>query len=291
MFLLSLVNYIDEYLTANNAVPETSDTHTKIGGMLLISTIANIVGVVVIWLVVGSVALPLTPLIISILSAIPLVLMFGLYFYLLVTYPVYQVVPAFLFISVWLLIIELLFGGSVTLVGLLGIAVLIIGAYLLDVGAFKWQTPTKLLLISIPASLGWAVSLFMVRIAAENNSAMVVSFWQFLGISIIGIFLFLFIKKYRDGFLFRIRHQGKNFLGFSVLNESLAQGSFFFGNLAVAVAPVATYVTAVEGSQGLFLLLLFMIFPLNGKDVKINKIQIFSIFLIAFGIFLIEWFK
>lgn len=288
VFLLALVNYIDEYLTTNNKVPEKANVHKKIGGLLLISTLLSAIGAIVIWLLVPSVQLAQSSLMLGLLSAIPMVVMYASYFYLLTTYPAYQVVPLFLISSIWLLVIELMFGGTVTFAGLLGIAILMTGAYFLDAGTLKWQIPTKLLLISIPATSAWAIALFMVRAAAENSPAILISFWQLVGIVLIGVCLFLFVKKYREGFLYRIKHQGKNFLGFSLLNESLAQGSYVFGNLAVAAAPVAAYVTAMSGVQSVFLLLFFLFFPIHKERAKVTRLHIISIVLIAAGVFLIE---
>lgn len=288
VFLLSLVNYIDEYLTTNNKVPQTSNIHTRIGGLLLISTLLGVLGASIIWVIFQDVQIPQLPFTLAILSAIPMVIMFASYFYLLTLYPTYQVVPLFLISSIWLLVIELMFGGSLTAGGLAGIITLTIGAYLLDAGSFKWQIPTKLLLIAVPVTSAWAIALFMVRTASQVSPPALISFWQFVGSVIIGMLLFLFVKKYRDGLLFRIRQQGKNFLGFSFLNESLAQGSYVFGNFAVAAAPVATYVTAMSGVQSVFLLLLFLFFPLHKERAQVTKLQMASVVLIAIGVFLIE---
>lgn len=287
VFLLALVNYIDEHLTANNKVPEGSTIHRKIGGLLLISTILSCLGALAIFIFFNDIWIPRLPLMLGLISSIPIVIMYASYFYLLTSYPAYQVVPLFLISSVWLLIIELLFGGSVTVVGLAGILILMIGAYFLDAGTIRWQIPTKLLLISIPATSAWAIALFMVRVATEHNSAIAVSFWQLSGVASIGIVLFFLIKEYRKGLLFRIKHQGKTFLGFSLLNESLAQGSYVFGNLAIATAPVATYITAMSGLQSVFLLSFFFFFPIHKDRAKITRLQIVSILLIAFGVFLI----
>lgn len=287
MFFLALVNYIDEYLTRNNKLPKTTDIHTKIGGLLLVSTLLSFLGAVVILFVFKSVEIPPLALSIGLLSAVPMVLTFAAYFYLLTIYPVYQVLPLFQLTSIWLLFIEIIFGGVITFFGLTGIVIMIVGAYLLDSGTFKLQAPTKLILIAIPATMPWAITLYLVRVASETASSPLITFWQLIGCGVIGIVLFLFVKTYREGFLFRIRKQGKNFMGFSILNESLSQTSYFFGNFAVALAPVATYVSAMSGVQSVFLLGLFLLFPQVDK-ARVTKIQAFAILLIAAGIFLIE---
>lgn len=281
------VNYIDEYLTNNNKLPEKTDIHTKIGGLLLISTLMSFVGAFLIWFFGRDTVLPSISFALAISSAIPMVAMYASYFYLLVIYPVHQVGPLFQISTLWLLAIEIFFGGSIAVSPLIGILIMMYGAYLLDAGTFKWQVPTKLLLTAIPATSTWAISLYMVRVASEHGSPVAISFWQMLGVGIIGTLLFTFVKKYREGFIFRIKNQGKNFLGMSLINESLAEGSFLFSNMAVAIAPVAAYVSAMAGVQSVFVLMLFHLFP-QGKRTKVTPIQWLAVLLIAIGLFMLE---
>lgn len=287
VFLLALVNFTDEHLATNNKLPKKSDIHHKVGSVLLISTLMSFVGAALIASITGQTSLPPQAIYLAILSSIPMVTMYVTYFYLLQTYPVHLVAPLFQISSIWLLIFELLFGGSISVVGLFGIAVLMYGAYVLDAGTFRWKIPTKLLMITIPATSTWAIALFIVRKASEFGSPIAITFWQMVTIGIIGIGLFILVKKYRDGFIYRIKHQGKLFLGFSFANETFAEAGFIFSNLAVAIAPVAAYVTAMSGVQSIFVMILFLIFP-HGKRAKVTRMQIVAVVLIAFGVLLIE---
>ncbi len=286
-FFLALVNYIDEYLTANNKLKQQADIHTRIGGLLLVSTLLTFFGAVFVALIYRETHLATIPLILSIVSAIPMVLVWASYFYLLTMYPVYQVMPLFQLNSLWLLIIELISGVPLSIPGLIGIFALMIGAYVLDAGSLKWKIPTKLLLLMIPVTLFSSIYLYLVRLASGKSSSIAVSLWQLIGVGSIGILLFVFVKKYREGFIFRIRNQGKNFLGFSLLNESLSQSGYVFLNVAVALAPLATYVAALSGLQSVFVLLFFVLFPQKQRS-KITVLQIVSILLMAAGVFLIE---
>ena len=282
-----LVNYIDEFLTNNNKLPENTNVHTKIGGLVLISTLMSFVGAGLMTLIPHDPAISTFAKVLAIGSAIPMVGMYISYFWLLITYPVHQVTPLFQISSVWLLTFELLSGGTISMTGLFGIFVLMYGAYILDAGTFKWKIPTKLLLICIPTTATWAIALYMARVATATVSPIVFSYYQMLGVGIIGVLLFIFIKKYREGSLFRIKNQGKVFLGLSLVNESLAEGSFLFGNMAVAITPVAAYVSAMSGVQSVFVMLLFFIFP-QGKRTKATLIQWIAVFLIAIGVILLE---
>lgn len=284
---LALVNYIDGYLSTNNVFPKNSTIHTKIGGLLLISTLFTFIGGIVTFFIADSIKLSQRDLSLAILSGIPIVLMFGSYFYLLTIYPVYQVLPLFQLSSLWLLLLELISGSNISLVAFFGIGSLISGAYLLDAGTLKLKFPTKLLLFSIPSTFSWASALYLVRIASENSSPLAVSFWQMMSIGFIGVILFSISKQYRKGLLFRIKKQGKKFLGLSSINEGLSQLAYVFSNIAVSLAPIATYVTAMSGLQSVFLLTMFILFPI-GEKTKISKYQILAIILIALGVYLIE---
>jgi drug/metabolite transporter (DMT)-like permease len=286
-FLLALVNFTDENLATNTKLPENPNLHTRVGSVLLISTLMSFVGATLIYLLSGNITLPSDVLTLALISAIPMVAMYASYFYLLQTYPVHQVAPLFQMSSIWLLVIELLFGGTISAAGLLGIFVLMYGAYILDAGTFKWKIPTKLLTMAIPATSTWAIALFIIRLATENHSAVAITFWQMIAIGFIGVFLLVAVKRYREGFLFRIRHQGRRFLLLSLANETFAEAGYVFSNLAVAVAPVAVYVSAMSGVQSVFVLLLFFFFPI-GERIKVTKMHWLAVLLIAMGIFLIE---
>lgn len=211
----------------------------------------------------------------------------GSYFYLLQEFSANKVAPLYQLGSIWLLIIELMFGGNISAVGILGIFVLIYGAYILDTGTLKWQIPTKLLKIGLPATSLWAITLFLMRYASQNSSIIAVYFWQLVFTGVIGLLLFIFVSKYRDGFIYRIKHQGKLFLSLSALNETFSETSYLFSAMAVAIAPVAAYVSSMLGVQGIFLLLLMFLFP-QGERAKVTKMQIVAAILIAVGVFFIN---
>lgn len=286
-FLIAFVNFTDEHLATNNKLPSNATVHTKVGSVLLISTLMSFVGACIVYLLSDSISLSPIAFKLAIFSGLPLVAMYASYFYLLQLYPVHQIAPLFQISSIWLLLIELIFGGSITLLGMFGILVLIYGAYVLDAGTFKWKIPTKLLRFAVPATSTWAIALFMVRIASENDSPVAIAFWQLITIGVIGILLFLFVEAYREGFMYRIKNQGKLFLGLSFANETFAEMGYLFSNLAVSIAPVAAYVSALSGVQSLFVLLLFLIFP-QGKRANVTKMQWIAVILISVGVVMIE---
>jgi uncharacterized membrane protein len=287
VFLMAVVNFTDEHLATDNRLPEKADIHTKVGSVLIASTLLCFAGAALLAVITGDTNLGPIPQLIAGISAITMVSYWASYFYFLQVYPVHQVVPLNQISSIWLLVIELLSGGSITGFGLFGIVLLMYGAYVLDSGTFRWQIPTRLLLIALPATSTWSITLFLVRKASELGSPTAIYFWQLIATAVIGLVLFMVVSKYREGFLYRIRHQGKKFLGLSLLNETFSETSYLFSALAVAAAPVAAYVTAMSGMQGLFVILLMFLFP-QGERTTVTRMQWIAAMLIAAGVFFIE---
>jgi hypothetical protein len=287
MFLMALVNYLDEWLTHTSSTKLETGLHERIGGVLIMSTLLCSVGLVALYVFGGSMAMSRFGLTVALLSAIPYVGMMAGYFYLFQRYSAHQVVPLFGLSSIWLLGLELASGASITLMALAGIIVLIAGAYLLDNGSLKWKTPSQLFCAMALVSLCWALAMFSVKIVTLNDGAVATYFWQMVGIFCIGVILMIVVKPYRDGFVGRIRQEGKRFVGPSLMNESLSQASFLFATLAVAAAPLAVYFTASSGIQSIFLLALFYFFPLDKRNT-VSVTQTVGVVGIAVGIALLE---
>lgn len=287
VFLMALVLYTDEHLATSNKLPKNATIHTKVGSVLLISTLMCFVGAGIIGYSTGDTTLSNYPFFLAVLSGIPMAGMYASYFYLLQSYPVHLVGPLFQISAIWLLGFELVAGGSISVQGLVAIILLVYGAYILDAGTLKWKIPTKLLLYAIPATLTNALILFMARLAGQYGSPTAFSFYQLISTGVIGVILFIFVGRYREGFLYRIKHQGKKFLGLSAFNETFSQGSFWVGNIAVAAAPVGAYVSAMAGVQNIFVLLLLWLFP-HGDRAKVTRSQWVAVSLIAVGVMLIE---
>ena len=287
VFLMAVVNLTDERLATDNKLPKKTNVHTKVGGVLIASTLMCFVGAALLGFITQETDVGKIPLLLAMISAVTMVVSWASYFYFLQYYPVHQVVPLNQISSIWLLIIEFMYGGSITITGLVGIVFLMYGAYIIDSGSFKWKIPTKLLLFAIPATLTWSITLFLVRKASELGSPTAIYYWQLTGTGVIGLALFAFVSKYRNGFLFRIKHQGKKFLGLSLLNETFSETSYYFSALAVAIAPVAAYVSAMGGAQGIFVILLMFLFP-QSERTKVTKMQLVAAILVTIGVFLIE---
>lgn len=289
-FFSALVNYIDEYLTSKTTIQKEQSIHKKIGWVLLISSLFTIISVIVLSFFISDFQMTDWWLWLSLFSSIPMVIMFACYFYLFQKFPAQQVVPLFWLSSIWLLLLELSTGDAIGILPLVWVLFLLYGSYVLDTNVFYWKLPTKLLLIMMPVSFLWSCSLFLAEYVSKDNSILHFFFFQSVGIFIIGVMLFILVRSYREWLLERIRDQWKIFVWWSALNEFFAQISFFAAALAVSIAPLATYVSAVWSVAFIFLFIFLFLFPVTERNrIWIN--QCISIFIMIIWILLIEIFK
>lgn len=291
-FFEGLVNYFDEYLTLNNpSRKESSSIYEETGGLIIISTLFTLAGIIGLGMYLGSSVFDINlGTYIALLSAIPMVMTWIGYFFMFTKYPAHHVVPLLGLASIWLVVTECFLGSTVTLISLVGITVLLLGSYLLDIGDFKTRISTGLLIRMIPLSIVWAITLFVVQIASEYNEASYVYFYQLIGIFLLGICLFCLVKPFRSGFFTRIKEQRKQFLGMSVGVEITAQLGYLSLTFAIAAAPLVAYVAAVGGLKSIILTGLLFLFPIHDRN-KITLGQGFAIILIALGVFIIEFWR
>lgn len=291
-FFEGLVNYFDEYLTINNpSRKESSSIYEETGGLIIISTLFTLAGIIGLGTYLGSSVLDTNQgTWIAFFSAILMVMTWIGYFFMFTKYPAHHVVPLLGLASIWLVVTEWFLGAPVTLISLLGIAVLLSGSYLLDVGDLKTRISTGLLIRMIPLSLVWAATLFVVQWASEYNGAAYVYFYQLLGTFIIGVLLFSLVKPFRNGFLTRIKEQRKRFLGTSVFVEISAQCGYLSLTFATAAAPLVAYVAAVGGLKSIVLTVMLFLFPIHERN-RITKWQWVAIVMVVLGVFIIEFWK
>jgi uncharacterized membrane protein len=287
MFLISLVNYIDEWLTLSSTTKTSAGIHERIGGVLLMSCFMTTVSLLGVYTFGPDIGLSPDALVFALLSSVSMMFSWAGYFYLFQKYSAHQVVPLFGLSSLWLLLIELSTGATITGMALAGIGLLITGAYLLDNGSLKLKAPSSLLMIMSGVSLAWAVTLFLVKLATVDGNAVPVFFWQMAGVLVCGIMLFALVRPFRAGFIGRVRSEGKKFIGPSLMNEACSQAAFLCSVLSVASAPLAVYFSASTGMGSLFLLGLFWLFPLHERN-EVTPIQWIGVTGAAIGIALLE---
>ncbi|MFA6602027.1 MAG: hypothetical protein WCT02_04190, partial [Candidatus Paceibacterota bacterium] len=150
---------------------------------------------------------------------------------------------------------------------------------------------TSLMLLS---SLLIAVSGFLFKFVGIDHGFLITSFWTYAGYTLLGIFLFLFIKSYRIQFIETLKVNSVKIIGINVVNEVVSIGGKMLQNLATLLAPLALAVS-VNGFQPIFVLIygiiLTIFFPGLVKEVTTRKhltLKVASIAVIVAGAFLIN---
>jgi hypothetical protein len=96
------------------------------------------------------------------------------------------------------------------------------------------------------SALGYAVMTLLFKIGALEESFWVASFWQYVGLTVLGIGFFIFVKPYRNAFLNLFKNKGFSFYGINLTNEILFVAGTMIANFAALLGPIA--MVALVGS-------------------------------------------
>lgn len=220
------------------------------------------------------------------------------YFYALdkddasLTVPLFQMIPVFSFILGYTFLGETLsinqiLGGIIILVSSIFISLNIADIKKIHM---RWDVFLLMLLSSILYSLNF---IFFKYFVVETNF-FIASFWEYVGFGLFGLFLLIFIKSYREGFISVLKTNKTKVLGINITNEIvniIAKISF---NYATVLAPVAL-VWIINGLQPFFVFLfgimLTAFFPRISKEDISRKTLAqrgLAILAITIGVYLVN---
>ncbi len=190
------------------------------------------------------------------------------------------------------------FKEYISAVVLVGCLLIIIGALFLtvkieNIGNSK-KFNFKIFLITSGSSLALAVSGAMFKFFAKNYGYWTVQFFEYIGLLLVGIFLFSFCSKVRNKiFDIFLKKEKRSFLFLNLYTEGVMVLGDLTLNFVVLIIPlVIAY--SFNALQPMFLLLLGLFLRLLFKNRKIyletgdfnNKI-FFYVFIITIGAFII----
>lgn len=149
----------------------------------------------------------------------------------------YQLVPV-----LGLILGYLVLGEMITLMQGVAMALIIVGACIMTLASDedgKLTIRLRTLGYMVIASLCWAGESTLFKKVALEENVWRSFFWESLSMVVIGIILFLFVRRYRQSFLKALKVNSKPILGLNVFNESV----YITGNMAasfmVVLIPVA----------------------------------------------------
>lgn len=258
--LWALVNVTDQYLV------KTSDKKNHpVGSLVIFSSLIGIFVAIFIYVFThGSISISGKGELILILTGVINAVCIILYLTALsiedltTVYPWILTIPFFSYLFGYIFLGENLssiqiIGGSIICLGGLIISLEQEQLYL---GKIKFRKLTTLYMLTtaILAALGSILFKFV----AEDTSFWASSFWEYTGLAITGVMIFIFIKRFRLGFFSMLKKGGKKIFALNATSELFTVIGNLLFRFATLLAPVAL-VSLVEPIQSV-LVFIFALF-------------------------------
>lgn len=239
-FLWAVVNIADNYLVSNFSVKEKERSS---GGLVLFSSLIGIfIAFLIKIFVSGIFDIPNLDKLLLIVSGFLTIVWVILYLYTLEIEETSNVVPWFLTVPIFGYILGYLFlGETLTYNQLLGSGIVFIGVLLIsfDFREGKKRFKHKPLLYMLCASFIIALSGIIFKYVTVENHFWISSFWEYFGLGVTGLFIYLFIPKYRNEFRHMNKTGGLKIFILNVGSEFLTISGNLLTNFALLLAPVA----------------------------------------------------
>lgn len=287
-------NHIDaflvKYFIKNNDVSETNG----VGSLIIVSCLVGIL--------ILPIVLVFNPEVFSVERGSRIILiMVGFlegvsvlaYLYAVIDDDIASVTAWFNSIPIFNLVLGfLILGESITRTQFVGFLIIILGLVILSVkktelGLFLKR---RVVLLMLSASFAYGLMTILFKLGARIDSFWVSSFWQYVGLSLLGILFFVFIKPYRRSFIEIFSNKGLKFYSINVINEFLFITGTMISNYASLLAPVAL-VSLVGSFQPLIVILFSFVIALfthRKKEqiltVKERVVQVVGILLTIAGL-------
>jgi drug/metabolite transporter (DMT)-like permease len=239
-FLWALVNVTDNYLVGRFSNKEKERSS---GGLVLFSSLIGLIIAFVIWIFIPNVFyIPFWDKLILLVCGVLTVVWITLYLFSLEIEETSSVVPWFLIVPVFGYILGYIFlGETLVFKQFVGSGIIFAGVVLLSINfeSGKKKFKGKHVYYMLFASLAIAVSGIAFKYLTVGNDFWVSSFWEYLGLGLSGLLIFLFIPHYRESFLHMNRTGGHIILSVNIGSELLSILGNLMTNFALLLGPVA----------------------------------------------------
>ncbi len=291
-FLWALVNIADKFLVSNYGTKEEGESSSP-GSLVLFSSLIGLFASLGIFIFAKDVfSVGVFDRILLMFAGAFSILWIVLYLYSLQIEDVSAVVPWMLTIPVFGYILGFIFlGESLTNHQLLGGGIVVLGALILSLDFRKVKIVFKgrVAMLMLLSCIIYAINGIIFKFVASVDSFWISSFWEYLGLGIGGVAIFIFSSKYRKAFIYNIRESGMKIFSVNVISEWTTIAGNLLTNYALLIAPVA--MVYIVGTFQPVAVLLFSFFSTKffprivsedfSKNVVIPKIA--SIIVMIFG--------
>lgn len=188
-----------------------------------------------------------------------------------VVVPLFQTVPIFSYLLGFFVLGEIL-----TPIQIAASFFVLAGAVLLsfDLSNEKPKFKKEVFWLMLAASFLYAVTSLIFKFVAIKGDYWTTIFWEYIGLGIVGIVLFVFVTPYKLQFLTAIKLNKLSVLGLNIINEINYVCAILALRFATLLAPIAL-VWVVNGFQPFFVfvfgIFLTLFFPKLGTESLIKK--------------------
>ena len=247
-----MANHFDKYIIARYI--KTGDP----GASILFSGVCGVaVSIIVVCIAPQVVHTPLLLAFLIILNGMLLTASYIPYLYALAIDEASVIGPLFQLITVFVYILGVVFlHESLTPTQLCAGLLIILGAVIISVRHSEKKVHVKKAVIGLMtlSSLSIAVNSIIFKTLAEHTNFWTTAFWEYLGVALFAVILFVIIPRYRNEFVRIVRANGTTVLSISLVGELLSALGRLSFNFAALLVPVAL-VSIVSGFQPVFILL------------------------------------
>ncbi len=292
--LWAVVNHIDKYLLSDNS------EGSNIGALMIFSSLqCGILILPILYLInhdVFSVSLQniIFLMIIGVLSIFAILP----YMYALDEEEASIVIPLFQLIPIWGYFFSFfLLGETLNWVQTVGCLLIIFGSIVITIEEDldeKIKFKKRIIWLMLISTVLFAIYETLFKFVAVDYGFVISSFWEYVGVLIMGIIFYIFIKNYRESFLSMLKLKGVKIASLNTVGESLNIIGSLATNFALIIAPVALVLT-VSGIQPLFVFLIGIFLTAFFPKIYTEKLskkhivqKIISILVIIVGSILIS---
>lgn len=258
-FLWAIVNIADNYLVAKFSEKEKERSS---GGLVLFSSLIGILVATFIGIFVSGVFnISFLDKILLFSTGILTVVWIIFYLFTLELEDISTIVPWFLAVPVFGYVLGYVFlGEKLTFFQLIGSLIIFLGLILIsiDFREEKRKVKKKPIFYMILVCLIVAVSGVIFKYVTVEGNFWVSSFWEYLGIGVTGLIIFVFVPKYRNHFMNMNKTGGRKIFLVNLVSETMTISGNLLTNFALLLAPV-TMVYLVGSFQPAIVLFLTLL--------------------------------
>lgn len=238
-FLWALVNIADQYLISKYSDREKE--HSSGGLVLFSSLIGLLISIIIAIFVRGLFTVSITDALLLALTGFITIVWVVLYLYALEIEDVSNVAPWFLTVPMFGYIFGYLFlGETLNNNQILGTVIMLLGLVFLsiDFSAEKRQIKRKPVFYMLIACILVAISGIIFKYVTIEGDFWVSSFWEYIGLGVSGLLIYIFVPKYREEFMNMNHKGGVKIFMVNTASELASISGNLLTNFALLLAPV-----------------------------------------------------